>query len=439
MRRRVWPEMKVLAGYSLAEFVVCTFIILFAASMLCFTITAACDHFESSRQRATAIRIAQNSINAIVTGHWTSAGTDQQFPDYVVYKNDDIAYPDPASSGSAYPGQIQQVTVTVMIPDHSVPPKYTAAPVTMSTLAYDIPYKQAMPSDDTAAGPPGGNLYFTKDNTSPYAVSRISLDANGAPQGGITTYPYLPKRPEPPPTPWSWGSVGGIAAVPGNPVVFVLDDGHNNGAIPLTTPLTNSTWPMSPFPTGSSGVAVSRDGTNKIWFSGGNGIFTFDGNNLPANGSVGSQGTMLYPKTPSVPLCWGVGVACDYLGNDVFVADWSNLCIRHYNGSTWDPPWRTTLPPGLGGVGVPRGIATAFSNTNGPYHLYVVDAKNLYDVNPASGGFGTAIPLPTQMQYQVIGCGAKIAGATPVVYFQCLQGHVWYYTAGGGFAQVPGT
>ncbi len=196
--------------------------------------------------------------------------------------------------------------------------------------------------------------------------------------------------PVPPPDPL-WGEAAGLVANKDMSRLYVSDTSYW-GYYTINNPWSGAKWPGTEnFYCEVEGMALDLAET-ELWTAGKSSrtLYRYD---LVANSWTGP----FAPKDPIRKLQAPWFLYLTSTGSDLWIADVSDLCLRHYQptGDVWDPVcYRPPLT--MGRMGLIRGLA-------GPdTALYMVDAKNLWQYAPGAGTW-SVWALPSALQYHVFG------------------------------------
>lgn len=237
--------------------------------------------------------------------------------------------------------------------------------------------------------------------------SSISLPSSGIP-GGVATDPY---------------SSGIFAGDIVNKRAGFYE--QNTAAWLYSTPGDSNFYP--------TGIAIDQFGTT-VWVGDKKnmGIWKYTPNDLSISTDDVWSSSVIRPSN----LGEVAGVATDPYTNAVWVADYTNNCLRKYDeGAT--PEWDTALFKPADGLKGPRGIAI----TGDGDFIYVVDSQKLWRVNisnianPASWSFND---LPSYNP-SVIPSGLAIDPSSARIWLNDIRNNkIWYSSDNGAsWSSIP--
>jgi hypothetical protein len=393
---------------NLLELVLGAFVMLLAVGMLAGAAGSARQFFIMGRERAICNRIAFDATNQMMhMGGHPNVGSAVNYPGYTIGISLWDHYPgiDPRyDAGVNYRGTplfLQKVTV---VSPHG-------ATVTMESLLLN-PYHEALASADAA------RIVLFAQNA---RLVTVLHDPNLT--GAMTlehTYGPLPVRAAPPPQPSIEGEPQAIITDQAYSQLYVQDYEHA-GIVPQTD-MAATTWPTSPFytnwPSGYITDASSSENLGITW-----GTLYYEKAICNFNMAAPAAGLAIQPAQPDLPLIQPASLTTDAAGNNVWVADPGNLCLRNYNGGVWSAPLR----PSNGGVsmGCVRGVALGSSGA-----LYAIDALNLWLSPDGHGASWTMIPLPPGAQFQSQNLVSNRLASSDVLYTVTKDNHMYRFHNG---------
>jgi hypothetical protein len=436
-------------GFSLAEIVIGSFIMLLVAGFVASSIGVGTRFITQSRERSIALRIAQSQMAQwrANVGPFGSVSCNAPYDGYQVntwthdYPDTDPTYVTGAGNN------VQEWYVQVVGP--------SGITVQLETLEPNIPAASV-----TVANKAPNNYIFFNGPWPLFNVQMAIDSTNNTAASKPVIYPPLPKRPTPPPSPGHpkikpfVGKSGTLMVAADLSIMYVSDTAHGGIVVqntPLGTPPTSPPpWPRSPW--------LTKSGDGSLWLTAPTsnastvyGAWVQTHSMAVWTSAANHFDIPFYPLAPlpvlEAPQC----ITTNNTGSLVWVGDGGLMCLRSWvpNIAQENSGWNATqIKPGTVGnqMGIPRGIAVVDSGATGGGDVFVADARTLWHLD-AGGNLLGQVPLPTNLVCTVMGMAYNHAsvgvGAPDCLYLLVTDGSSainYIYKSNGtssaGFIQV---